>query len=206
MMDRSLNETAALAGKSIRGAGASWSSAQEVTWATRMLCAWGLNGAAAVAALCRLVGEKGVKVLSPMTLTNTWQAEPGPICPVRAGTALADSAAEIPNGLRIASVASPIMVLPFAHLAAQHQKTLLRLDWAGGHAVLDGATLCFEGSESTEISDLVLSIGGEMETPVPQLRRAKVHPEDWATLEKFAARTYAPASAESRASGAGDGT
>ena len=50
-----------------------------------------------------------------------------------------------------------------------------------------------------------ITLGGQLTTPRPHVTRATPDPVCWDTLNRFAHRTYAPATEESRLLGAGAG-
>jgi len=84
----SLNEIESLAKKATRGAGRSWGLAEEAGKATRWLCAAGLPGAEALAALLERTDGTAHADLSPALSGDRWQARGGTLCPLIAGAAL----------------------------------------------------------------------------------------------------------------------
>ena len=50
-----------------------------------------------------------------------------------------------------------------------------------------------------------MTLGGQIDVATPIRSRAQPAPEAWATLNRLAHRTYAPATEESRLKGAGAG-
>lgn len=197
VIELSLNEVTALARKAARGGGFDWASAEEAGRAVRWLTARGQDGAAAL--LLRL----GLDTVPPR-LDGDHLTGDGPLCPIRAGLALADLAA-LPgwSGLRLRDVTAPILVLPFAALAAKATGRNLRLRGAG-EGVTDGTTMALDGNW-TGTTDLDITPVARPVAPQPLTARAHVSLETLDALTAFAHRTYAPATETSRLRGAGAG-
>ena len=201
-MTRSLNEVAAMIGKAARGAGYDWGMTEEAAKAARWLCAQGLDGCGVFAALLNVSRKAQAKV------------EPGrifgdaPLCPLSAGTALSDFASTIPpEGMTIAGVLQPLVILPFAADITRQTGTVLHLTWPEAQALTDGDQLQYEGPVGAcAAADIAIRPGARLSNPNRRVTRATPSPEDWATLSTFAARTYAPATEASRHLGAGAGT
>ena len=201
MMSFSLNEVDATARKAARGAGYSWGLAEEAGKATRWLCAQGLDGCAALAALLQEPRPE-----TPTRKGAIWSG-PGALCPLATGAALSDFAADLANGpIRLVEVAHPQLLLPFAAGAARHLGTVLTLSCDTLTARTDGAGLDLATIPVPPgTSDVTVSIGGAMAGTRAKHTRATSDPADWETLTGFAARTYAPATDASRRLGAGAG-
>lgn len=197
----SLGEIEALCQKAARGAGLAWGLAEEAGRAARALTAAGLPGPEALAlALAEGPGA------TPRVAAGHWQGD-GPLCPVRTGAALADFAAlpEGPGpGLVLAPVRAPLLLLPFAALAAAWTGRAFRLDWRDGrgHAGPDG--LSAEGARLCAVAEVRLAPGQGPPALPPATGRA-VPESARAVLEALALHTTVPASAASRA-GAGAAT
>lgn len=206
-LERSLAEMQATARKASRGFGVPWGLADEAGWAVRTLCAIGVDGCAALLANIDNTSQIGPEGTAPLTLTDTWQAAPGPICPITAGIALADSphlGAARPLALdRV--VAAPILI-PFAMRAATQAKAPVTLHLGAACLVTNGTHVSGDVAElSLKPVPVSFSPGGEITTPCPLHTRARPLAADWARLEALAANTYAPDTEESRLRGAGAG-
>ena len=199
MTELSLGEAEALARKAARGAGFSWGMAEEAGRALRWLCARGLPGGAALARL----------LASPDAA--------GPACPLalgaafadRAGLAEADDAAETETRLQ---VVHPLLFLPFAAGVAARGPVALQVDWPGARVLLSGTEVRMarkDGRATAERATVVCRAIPEAEAargvPLAPGHRADIAPQALAVLERLAARTYAPATPESRLAGAGAG-
>lgn len=184
----SLNEIEALARKATRGAGYDWGMAEESGQAVRWLLARGLPGADALLSACRI---------GAATASDS--------CPLTLGCRLSDGITVAPE---TSDVISPLLVLPFVAWTAGRQNTTLCLRWPGavfsvtpkGNLALRGGSLLPESAEISVDSDVpdglvAASVG----------YRAEVSCETFLALSQYAAKTYAPATEESRESGAGAG-
>ncbi|MCE8510186.1 DUF3726 domain-containing protein [Ruegeria pomeroyi] len=205
-MSFSLNEIEATAKRATRGAGYPWGLAEEAAKATRWLAAHDIDACAELAALLTRVDGVPFADLSPDTGGMTWAAPGGTLCPLAAGAALSDRAAELSDaGFRLEQVARPALLVPFAALIAQQIGRPVSLRWGGGCAVTDGKALDLSGA-TPDLAPLVeVTLGGQIDAATPMRSRAQPAPETWATLNRFAHRTYAPATEESRLKGAGAG-
>lgn len=204
-MSYSLNEVEAMAKKATRGARYSWGMAEDASKATRWLCAHGLDGCGALAAMLQQFEDVAFADRTPAISSVEWLSKGGLLCPLITGTALADRAHAIKDRLVIAGpVASPALLFPFVANMAASGDGVVTMDWTGGSAVTDGSDLCLEGSVESATKDAIHILrGGQMGRPTSMSTRARPHSTDWDILNAFAHRTYAPATEESRLRGAG---
>ncbi len=208
-MTFSLSEIEATARKAARGAGYSWGMAEEAGRAARWLCAAGLDGCALLAAALAAADGTDPAELAPRALDDWhWRGGAGRLCPLMAGAALSDAAALWQQtGVTMERVIVPPLLLPFAALAARALGANVTVRWAGVTAVTEGRALAVSGADDlpTGPADVSVAIGGAMAAPLPRHTRASPRPQDWEALTALAARTYAPATEESRLKGAGAG-
>ena len=124
------------------------------------------------------------------------------------GSSLSDHSQLIGRGEQIAlvSVVSPALVLPFGYLISRELQETSQVTWSDGNAVFDGTSLTIAGKAPIGGGDLTVAKGGSMGSTRETQTRAAPDPRDWDILQRFAARTYAPATEESRQKGAGDGS
>ncbi|RMH40079.1 MAG: DUF3726 domain-containing protein [Alphaproteobacteria bacterium] len=206
-MTFSLGEVEAVARKAARGAGYSWGMAEEAGRAARWLCAAGLDGAGLLAEALAAADGTDPAELAPRALDD-WRGPSGRLCPLMAGAALSDAVAFWKEtGVTMAGVTVPALVLPFAAMAARASGANVTVRWADVTAVTDGRalSLCGAANLPTGPADVSVSAGGAMTAPLAARTRATPRAEDWAALNALAARTYAPATEESRMKGAGAG-
>ncbi len=186
-MSYSLNEAEAMARKATRGAGYDWGVAEEAAKAVRWLCAQGIDGVAAVSAV--LVPE-----------------DRGGASPLVVGMALADQAAQLTQApFKCAHMAHPVLLLPFAAMAARQLAQTVWIDCDGAHAVTDGHFLAVTGDFPAHATRVDILLDGVLSAPLPRQSRARPDPEAWAALDRLAHKTYAPSTEESRLRGAGAG-
>lgn len=200
-MSFSLNEVEAMARKAARGAGYDWGLAEEAGKAARWLCAQGLDGCGTLAALLQ-----EPRHATPHMAPGLWSA-PGTLCPLITGAALSDRSAELTAApIRIAQVAHPQVLLPFAAGAARRLGTTLTLTCDTLTARTDGTGLDMTPAPTLPATcDVEISRAGRMTATLPQQTRAAPDPAAWNVLAGLAARTYAPATDASRRLGAGAG-
>ena len=202
-MSWSLGETAALALKAARGAGMSWGLAEETAASVVWLHSRGLPG---ISALCSYLGQYLGQHLGQAAATQS----PEGGCPIMTGCALIDGMMDVPETssqtLDLGHVHAPLLLLPFVarlepgHYWLQAPGLQGTVDIANG----DGwQSHCLRGSGSCTVSlgdrpqvDSVL----EMITRVDGRFTCCVD-----RLDAYAHRTYAPATGQSRMSGAGAG-
>ena len=185
-MSFALNEIEAMAKKAARGAGYTWGLTEEAAKATRWLCAQGLDGVAVLAAAL--------------------DHAPTDDAPLSIGARLSDQAQSLSrSALDLSAVSQPMMLLPFAAMAARQIGATVTVTSTGVVAVTDGAGLRLSGDFPSGTADLTVSKGGQLLDPKPLSTRATPSPRSWDTLNRLAHRTYAPATEESRRLGAGAG-
>lgn len=203
-MNLSLNETAAMAKKAARGAGYSWGLAEEAAIAVRWLAGFGLDGCAALAEVLT-VTDGSVDAHVPSIAGPVWRVPGGSVCPLMSGTAFADRAVML-VGLqtRIENVISPLLLMPFASDAARVTGRVVAVQSADGTMMTDGTAV--SGALAPAQGDVDLRFAGQIGAPLRRVRRATPDADAWATLSRFAERTYAPATDASRLLGAGAGT
>ena len=209
-MSFALIEVEATAKKAARGAGHSWGMAEEAARATRWLCAHGIDGVAGLARALARVDGSDPRQHAPVRLAGDWSARAGAMCPLMAGAALADSAAGwAETGKRIENVAVPVMLLPFAAMAARHLGAAVTLEWNGARAITDGQATSLEAAGNDDLlqtaAQVRVLVGGTPGSRLAQHSRAVPDARDWETLNRLAHRTYAPDTEASRLRGAGAG-
>lgn len=212
-MTWSLGEIESTAKKAARGAGMAWGIAEEAGRATRWLCAAGWPGAESLAALLQAEDGAAWADLRPRIAGDAWTARGGLLCPIAAGAAIADRAQDWAAGgsARLGPVAHPLLLVPFAAMAADIAGTTLRIGWVGvditrgkGETrarIADAAAVAAPRADTVTLAPAELA-GGQ---PITRVYRGEVTPEAAQILGGFEHRTYAPATPESRLAGAGAG-
>lgn len=205
-MDLSLNEVEATAKRATRGAGYPWGLAEESAKATRWLCARDIDGCAVLARLLEMRNGSDLAEWSPQSDSDMWEAEGGVLCPIAAGTTISDRACDVAaHGIRLRGVAEPLMLLPFVAQSAQELKTTVSIEWPGVVAITDGWHLSMSGEPGLFAAEATVICDGELGTLKCQKTRAEPTQAVLQKLGRFAHRTFAPATEESRLLGAGAG-
>ncbi len=190
-MSYSLNEVEATAKRAARGAGYSWGLAEEAGKATRWLCAQGLDG---TGTLARLLEQETIR-----------SGERGP-CPLSNGAYLSDSAHILKSDpIVLRQVECPLLLVPFAAYAARRLDTCIAITCDGAEIVTDGTVVSTSDALPNRADHVEIRPSGDLTSIAPQQSRATPNPGDWETLNRFAHRTYAPATDASRLLGAGAG-
>jgi hypothetical protein len=200
----SLNEIEATVLKAARGAGMAWGLAEEAAQAARWLAARHLPFEAPFAFLLEAEAWRSEIAFDGRSLSP--RAADCCLCPIRAGACLSDLGDRLP--VRLERVLCPLLLAPFA----ARQKGCLELAWPGvtlrfdagrvnsasqrlpvlNVAKADAAELRWAGAFDGGAGLLASHEGGLMIDVAP-----------WSKLQNFGARTYVPASLESRLTGAG---
>ena len=198
-MSWSLGETAALALKAARGAGMSWGLAEETAASVVWLHSRGLPG---ISALCSYLGQYLGQAAAPQS--------PGGGCPIMMGCALIDGMMDVPETssqtLDLGHVRAPLLLLPFvARLKPGHywlhapglQGTVSKAKGEGWQShCLRGSGSCTvslgDGPQVDPALEIITRVDGRFTCCVDR-------------LDAYAHRTYAPATGQSRLSGAGAG-
>ncbi|WP_417455195.1 DUF3726 domain-containing protein [Kiloniella sp.] len=226
----SLNEIEASARKAARGAGMSWGLAEEAGKATRWLAARGLPNVCLLLSLLKTNDGKAYNELRPQSLDlDIWNTTNGALCPVITGSALNDLADRLlgRHEIVLESITSPALILPILGRAAKAIGKGFSVSWfsVSGEAVkitiapdvlyLEQGTIADLGIEQAErvtvsgilsdLSNLRAEKSGTGTIIERVVQGVPLSFENWTDLQFFAARTYVPATEESRLKGAGAG-
>ncbi|MFV1463857.1 MULTISPECIES: DUF3726 domain-containing protein [unclassified Phaeobacter] len=211
-MSHSLNEIEAMSKRAARGAGLSWGLAEEAAKGTRWLSSFGFPGTEMLADLLTMNDRIPSIDVSPVSLrAEVWHAPARRMSPLIAGAALSDCAVRLLERGKITmeNVNFPLLAVPFMGGAALRLGRPVAAEWQGARLATDGKRLCVQGSSETLHSRLaermVFSAPAEMTGQQEPVMRASVSNASWDQLGKFAHRTFAPATEESRLRGAGAG-
>ena len=199
----SLNEVESIAKKAARGAGYPWGIAEEAGKAIRWLAERNLNGCQELARLLDLNFAEELGSHTPDCGSRIWSSSED-TCPLICGSALSDRA----NGLKLGSVVisnvqCPLILLPFCSNASKRINEPISLETNMFQAIVFGDRLNLVGQSGTKA--VAVKVNMAEDAPPPLTKASRVQPElpDWETLNRFASKTYAPATEESRALGAG---
>ena len=209
-MNFALNEVEATAKKATRGVRYSWGMAEEAGKATRWLCAHGFDGPKALVKALEFADQARLDDLAPVSLQGDWHSHGGYLCALTTGAAMADSALLwAKHGLVLRNVIAPAMILPFAAVSARLLGLPVAVTWGGTSMVFEGSAVSLETSAPEALLQnaalMNIQTGGQLGGLQALQKRANPAEQDWDTLNRFAARIYAPATEESRLKGAGAG-
>jgi len=213
MIACSINEIESLARRAARGAGLTWGLAEEAGKATRWLAARRLPCVNLLAGHLHANDGAAYDALVPVTTNSRWQARSGLLCPIITGAALSDISKDIAVGERItlAAVAYPLLLSAFLGRAAKANGQGFELRWSGVTILCLPGGPCIEARdqgalEADRATDVCVgATNGEGQPIERRPESVPVASEDWALLKGLAARTYVPATVESRMRGAGAG-
>lgn len=209
-IDLSVGEFRAVVAKAFRGVGYPWGLTEDAAFAVGRVAQCGPDaGMAAATAVLRLLAKVDGSSISSRMPGADWTTHAGPLCPICVGTALAD--AGVPKRIDIGPVLAPVFIAPLlGQIDAE-------VRWADGWVRVSAAGIELSGtwpSDPTAVTINPLGSGAgprsgtamTQRTGQPRAARAHVDPSVLAQLERYAHRVYAPATDQSRASGAGAGT
>lgn len=179
----SLNEIETQVRKAVRGAGYDWGLAEEAGKAARRLALRGHPVVAAFLGLCERFDRRPYADHAPTLLDGIWWAPGGLLCPLAAGVALSDLA---PPSVETGPMAFPLIFTAFAEAA--------------------GYTLDCDDLLQPDAARISCRRAPPAPHAEPVPAGIEVDPSLWDRLDRFARRTYVPASAVSRLTGAGAGT
>jgi len=200
-----LGELKALSTKAARGAGFSWSLAEEAGYATQWLEAHGVAGTKNLANYLEWIKSNGLPA-APIDMLSAAPNVDISKCPIALGCLIADSS--MLKSQRAVLVKQAALVLPFLALAAgdsviscKTNTATLMLSAAGidksaldrVELNLDEAMLSWQLADNSSIEPVVYT---RVSDNAASIKR----------LVGFADKTYAPATEASRMAGAGAGT
>jgi hypothetical protein len=208
----SLGETGALALKAARGAGMPWGLAEEASEAVSWLQARNLPG---VSALCRYLNWYQLqKPLFPKWTGIQIEDNTIPYCPFVVGTAISDGAIkmspDVNTKVSLGFIRQPLLLLPFVSSSAPEDYGLYVEDsFISNALVKEEALLHFDFPNAFLMDEAVCFIKpvskalSNFQPKAPPSRLPECYGGCVDVLNKFARRTYAPSSEQSRSTGAG---
>lgn len=207
----SRNEIESLALKAARGAGMSWGLAEEASVAAGWLAAHALPWAGTLADLL-----SSARTTSPPLITGDViaPARPGTrLCPIMTGALLSDDGPRA-SSLEIRDLLAPVWLAPFLASWADADRAAC-LHWGGVRLLVAQGVVA--GTNNIPADTLAAAFAERItvalqpndrsgRSPPRRERSGYVAPDDaWLALQAFEHKTFVPASAQSRLSGAGAG-
>ena len=222
MIDFSSNEAASLVKLAVRGVSYPWGVAEESAFASRWFAEQSVDGLAVFAGLFSWADNFSMEKLGIDPGQGVWCGKSGQLCPLMAGCAVSDFASQLSQGqeLRLENVAYGVVLLPFIFLVSKELQTPMVMSWHDGLLVCDAEELeaiasntqtkdhlCNDHTpKSIVVKQLTTEVKPTNLWPVNASSRVHSDVSSVHLLKQFAHRTYAPATEQSRLSGAGAGT
>ena len=197
--------------KAAQATGLTWGLAEEAGKAARWLAAFDLPGVEITLAHLQDLDDKKYRDFFPVNTNEVWQARGAHLCPVVCGAALADRANHLLAGkeFELGKVAYPILLVATVGQAARCHKTTFTTSWADVRVSCYENGIRIEGSHEDLLLPTVESVtcrqsNDENPQQLPSTMAYSIDADVWTAIDELAFKTYAPATAESRA-GAGAG-
>lgn len=211
----SLGEIEAYGRRAARGTGMPWGLAEEAGKAARWLSARGLPGVDLLVRLLTANDGRPYESMAPVIDTRRWRSPDGELCPICCGAALSDRLEDLAVGEEIflTSLACPLLIVPFLELPFCRRDRAYALRWPGFRMWMSALGVALEYEDASlldgERADQA-TVSVDTHTPVrpthqPRIAGVTIARSVWRALDDLGRRTYVPASAESRARGAGAG-
>ena len=204
-----LSEAESSLRKAARACGLEWGIAEEAGKAARWLAAFGLPGPEILYAHLRAIEGRDYTQFVPDCHLQPWQAPGGLLCPIITGAALADRAVQMLDGkpFRLGRTAYPLLLAATLGQAARYHDTAFVTCWAGVRLNCFGHGLQIVGNREdlllSKVDHVCCCQGDSADIEIEASTLAyEIDEEVYRRIEALAFRTYAPATAESRA-GAG---
>jgi hypothetical protein len=207
----SLNEIESLALKAARGAGMSWGLAEEAALAASWLATHGLPWAQSLVALLAEQPQTCPPRIDGDAIVPSRIG--GRLCPVFVGALLSDLGTAA-RSMEVRDVLAPLWLAPFLARWVR-PGSAVRLAWAAFSLSIEPNGLPHPGvapgnalsAPFTSRAGIVLGPASAIADPPRErpLRGYCVPDDAWRALQVLERRTYVPASAHSRLSGAGAG-
>lgn len=205
-----LAETEAYLRKAAQACGLAWGLAEEAGKAARWLAAFDLPGPELMLAHLQRLDGRDYRESVPDCSNDPWSAV-GLLCPVISGAAIADRSAQMLEGkvFKLGKTAYPLLLAATVGQAARCHKTVFTTRWAGVSVSCFENGLTIQGNREDLLLAEVDSVECAEDTldnpqQLPSTLAYAIDAQCWQAIDALAFKTYAPATAASRA-GAGAG-
>jgi hypothetical protein len=197
--------------KATRAMQLDWGICEEAGKAARWLAAFNLPGPELLLRHLQVIEGRDYADLIPDCDRTVWQARGGSICPLIGGAALADRSAQMLAGgvFELANVCSPLLLAATVGQAARCHKTVFTTSWAGVSVSCHENGLSINGNRDDLLLQKVNQVACRESVKssaqqLPSTLSYTIDSDIWGQIGTLAFKTYAPATAQSRA-GAGAG-
>lgn len=235
MIELSNNEAASLVKLAARGVGYPWGVCEEAAHISHWFAERQLPGVELFSVLFAWVDEQELSQLVLQLNDNRWSCHRDQLCPLFCGSAIIDSASSLLNvdNIELINVVCPMLLLPFISEASVMLEKPIRVSWKEGELVVNCTSIQpVEGDveqliSANSLDSIFINLANDSSNSQLSSTDSNVDLNDaaakqlWSTtfhsrvtielnklslLKQYAHRTYAPATEESRLSGAGAGT
>lgn len=235
MIELSNNEAATLIKLAARGVQYPWGLGEEAAYAGRWLIDRQLPALELFSALFAWADERQFAELILQSNETQWHCGRSELCPLVCGTAIIDTPSALLNvdSIDLNNVVSPLLLLPFLSEASLVLEKPIRLSCGSTCLTLNGTRIELlngndellsnrglmapKGSVSISVGEGSIDHQGEPSSadvatshgelwPMSDYHRISAELNLLESLKQYAHRTYAPATEQSRLSGAGAGT
>jgi hypothetical protein len=201
--------------KVARATGLPWGLAEEAGKAARWLAAFNLPGPELMLRHLLSIEGKDYGLFKPVIgsdpTSELWQADGQPLCPIITGAAIADRVKLLLDGhtISLGSVAYPILLAATIGQASRCYNMIITTSWADVKLSCYGNGIRIEGNRDDLWLDKIDTVScqqtvGTSPEQMPSTLAYAIDSDVWRLVDELAFRTYAPATAASRA-GAGAG-
>lgn len=215
-MNLSLDEYRALVAKAFRGVGYPWGLTEDASWAARRLAEIDRRSPTAVLSLLEQVDQldpASTPVLAGMPVSTsapTWSSDGDALCPVCVGTTLLDRGpVSLGEAIVLGPTRTPALLVPFLYELIASPVDALVVDWGEGTFRLSAGQTELTGGSPEIVDSVTIRLdpksAAEDGADAQQNWRVRLEHGQIEQFEKYAHRTYAPATEASR-QGAGAGT
>ena len=197
--------------KAARAMQLDWGICEEAGKAGRWLAAFHFPGPELLLKHLQTIEGRDYRNFVPDCNRSVWQASGGLICPLIGGAALADRSAQMLKGkiFELVDVSCPLLLAATVGQAARCHQTVFTTSWGGVSVSCHENGLSIDGNRDDLLLEKTNKITcrqneGSSPQQLPSTSSYSIDPVIWGQIDALAFKTYAPATAESRA-GAGAG-
>jgi hypothetical protein len=192
-----------------------WGLAEEAGKASRWLAAFNLPGPESMLRHLQNIEGKDYEQYKPIigadAISELWQATGQTLCPIITGAAIADRVKLLLDGhtISLGAVAYPVLLAATIGQASRCHNMIITTSWAGVKLSCYGSGIRIEGNRDDLWLDNIDAVScqqtfGTSPEHMPSTLAYAIDSDVWQLVDELAFRTYAPATAQSRA-GAGAG-
>lgn len=207
-MSYSFNEIEALAKCAAKGAGLPWGLAEDAAFALRWLSAFDMDFATLFISALKMHESDDLGALTPMMNGVYIRPFSNRISPLILGAYFCDISHEFTVDKRweVKKLANATLLMPFLAKIAHRNDVVVSIEWEENVFATDGVCLFLNHQPTTGLSIINAAVNvtkKNYSNAAIQHIRAQISLSEIEALRKYATKTYAPATEESRKRGAG---